>query len=41
MPLQQHLLEFLLYVGAEKDTDGDGVEDNKDVCPSYTNRFKS
>ena len=23
-----------LYVGAEKDTDGDGVEDNKDVCPA-------
>jgi hypothetical protein len=22
-----------LYVGAEKDTDGDGVDDNKDVCP--------
>jgi hypothetical protein len=22
-----------LYVGAEKDNDGDGVEDNKDVCP--------
>jgi hypothetical protein len=23
-----------LYVGAEKDTDGDGVGDNKDVCPA-------
>jgi hypothetical protein len=23
-----------LYVGAERDTDGDGVEDNKDVCPA-------
>ena len=22
-----------LYVGADKDTDGDGVDDNKDVCP--------
>ena len=23
-----------LYVGAEKDTDGDGVDDDKDICPS-------
>ncbi len=23
-----------LYVGAEKDTDGDGVEDKEDICPS-------
>ncbi len=23
-----------LYVGAEKDSDGDGVEDNKDICPA-------
>ena len=23
-----------LYVGAEKDSDGDGVENNKDVCPA-------
>ena len=23
-----------LYIGAEKDTDGDGIENNKDVCPN-------
>jgi hypothetical protein len=29
-----------LYIGAEKDSDGDGVEDNKDVCPNTLNGLR-